>query len=439
MSLIARIAGVFVVGMSAWCLTCSPVAGQTRADSVTVPDTVATSSPVTVPDTVRPAPPARRTSPPSPASDDLDAIGRVLVAPLSEGQAVSRPYRQEPSVYRSAPALRYNRVEGPVVGFQRGPMTWAQDRWLHSYGQVGASIGLERPRLTGGLEVRFVQPSPEASYGLKAGIRGDYTTATQDAWKRSWTANSTSMLLRGDDLFAYYEVRGGTGYLVQRLSKHLRVTTGVRWEEHTALPVTTRWSLLGDAAVEPNAPVEDAEIRVAMLTVEGGRLLKRSEHRSTGIIARVHAEWGSSWGAPDPYDRLIVDVQSFQPIAPEVNLNLRGRAAVASAAAPEQMRFRIDGVSGLRTFTPPGQTSDRMLLGGVQLVHYDAPLLPFPRGVFDPVHVSAFVDAGRTRSDRFGFAGLGASVFGRLVSVEVAWPLHREGFPQWTLKVDPLR
>jgi len=387
--------------------------------------------------------------PGAPSSKGRGFAQQVIVSPLGNEQAVNRPYRQETSVYRSTPAIRYNRVEGAVLGLRRSPLTWDDASWVGIYGQAGYASGIERPRSAGGIEVRLVQPSAgsgpstgsgeRSGYGLKVGVRGELTTATQDAWKRSWSENSVAMLLRGDDSFGYYETRGAAVYVVQRFARWLQVTLDGRWNQHDALPVTTRWSLLGDPTVDPNAFVEDAEIRVARLTVEAGALRKPTEHRSTGTIGRLQAELGSAFDAPNSFDRLVVDVQTFQPIG-AFNINVRGRAGAASDDAPEQMRFRLDGVRGLRSYTPDARTSPRMVLAGVQIVRYGLPGVGTSGwSSLEPVHLSAFTDAGRTTTETFAFAGLGASIFGGFLSTEIAWPLHREGLPQLTLKVHPLR
>lgn len=373
---------------------------------------------------------------------------QVIVSPLSNEQAVNRPYRQETSVYRSTPPVRYNRVEGAVLGLQRDPLTWDDASWVGIYGQAGYASGIERPRSAGGIEVRLVQPSAgsepstgfgeRSGYGLKVGVRGEFTTATQDAWKRSWSENSVAMLLRGDDSFGYYETRGAAVYVVQRFARWLQLTLDGRWNRHEALPVTTQWSLLGEPTTESNAFVEDAEIHVARLTVEAGALCKPTKHRSTGTIGRVQAEIGTAFDAPDDFNRVVVDVQTYQPLG-AFNLNLRGRAGVTSDGAPEQMRFRLDGVRGLRSYTPDARTSPWMVLAGAQIVRYGMPSLGAGFDSFEPFHLSAFTDAGRTTTETFAFAGLGASIFGGFLSTEIAWPLHREGLPQLTLKVHPLR
>ena len=381
--------------------------------------------------------------------DRATSVAASQVTPFGGGQATYRPYRQEPSVYVSAPAVRYNRVEGAVLGLQRGPLSWTGSPFVSPYGQVGYALGLRQWRAVLGLEARLVSPPSKArGYGLKVGAHVAHTTATEDAWKRSWEENSVSSLLFGQDLFNYYDLRGVTAYVVQRFARQLQVTLGARWAEHDQLSRTTTWSLFGDETPRPNPPVDVGEVRTALITVEGGRLTRWSERRSVGTIARFHTEIGQGFGAPLAYNRFLLDVQTYQPVTRSVNLNLRGRAGLTTHEAPIQTQFRLDGVRGLRTFDPSVRAEERMLLGGVAWVWHSVPLAEW----MGRAQLRAFGDLGWIGDDAppygetFAFAGLGASLFDRVVSVEVAWPLHAtpsRTLPHWrpqvTLKVNPLR
>ncbi len=385
--------------------------------------------------------------------DSLPDRARTLAASqvtaFGDKQSTYRPYRQEPSVYLSAPAFRYNRVEGAVVGVQRGPLSWTGSPPVSPFGQISYALGLREWRAVLGLEARIVAPPSAADgYGLKVGAHVAHTTATEDDWKQSWEANSISALLFGQDLFNYYALRGVTAYVVQRFSPQLQVTVGGRWAEHDRLARTTTWALLDDRTPRPNPPVDAGEIRTMLVTVEGGRLTRRSERRSVGTIARMHAEIGHGFGAELAYNRFVVDVQTYQAVSRSVNLNLRGRAGLTTRAAPVQMQFRLDGVRGLRTFEPSVRAEERLLLGSAAWVWHDVPIADW----IGRAQLQAFGDLGWIGNDAppdgetFAFVGVGASLFDRVVSVELAWPLHAtperthpNGRPQVTLKVNPLR
>lgn len=403
--------------------------------------------------------PAEREGPPAAETTALE-IPDTLVGPAASAatsqvtsfaaaQSTYRPYRQEPSVYLSAPAVRYNRVEGVVVGLQKDPLGWTGTPEIAPFGQVGYSFGLREWRAVVGLEARLISPpTQDRGYGLKIGAHAAQTTATQDDWKRSWEENSVSALLFGQDLFTYYDLRAFTAYAVQRISRQLQLTIGARWADHAQLGRTTTWALLSGHRPGPNPRVDAGELRSALLTLEGGRLARLSERRSVGTIARFHAEFGQGFGAPLAYNRYILDVQTYRAVAPKVNLNLRGRAGVATEDAPVQMQFRLDGVRGLRTFEPAARAEERMLLGSAAWVWHDVP----HTGWSGPTQLRAFGDVGwfgdraPPEGETFSFVGVGASAFDRVLSIELAWPLHgtpnrphSDSRPQVALKINPLR
>jgi hypothetical protein len=378
-----------------------------------------------------------------------DASGRRapdvgdVVGPMGGGESAYRPYRQEPSVYHTLPALRYTRVEGLVVGVQRAPSGWSSGGpRLRPYGQASYALGLEAVRAVGGVEVWLDRPSAGASDGLKAGVHAGRTTATSDAWKRSWSSNSVSALVYGDDLFNYYDVRQATAYLVRRFSPQLQASVGARWAEHGSLERTASWSLLDRSPLGPNPPAEAGTAATVLAAVEAGLLHRQSEHRSTGTIGRLYAAVGAWPGADLRYNRVVADVQSHVPVGPKTNLELRARAGRITHEAPVQLQFRLDGVRGLRAFDPARRAGRRMALGGVQLAAYG-----LPGTDVSSAHLAGFVDAGWTGDgavfqggSAFGYVGGSVFVFDRLLGLEITWPLHRptDWRPDVSFKLNPL-
>lgn len=362
------------------------------------------------------------------------------LTPLTNRQTANRPYRQEPSVYVTAPAIRYNRVEGAVVGLQRAPLAWTDSAPVRLYGQASYALALGTPRYLAGIEVRPTPPG--ARYGLKAGVHAGHTTTSADQWKQSWEETSVSALLFGRDLFNYYDVRQVTAYALQRIGPGLQISAGFRWAAHASLARNTNWAFLERSPFRPNPAADAGTVRALILSAEAGHLRPRSEHRPVGSIARLYAELGHAFGGSLAYNRYIADGQTYRPITASTNLNLRVRAGYATHEAPDQMRFRLNGVHGLRTFDP-ARGGTRLLLGSAQLAWYDVPFA----GWLQPLQLSTFADAGWTGNgaladgDAFAFAGVGAALFDRLIAVDVAWPLHRgpAWSPQVTLKIHPLR
>ncbi len=400
----------------------APAAAQPQASPASLPDTAAT---VIRTDTLTLRAPPR---------------GTAQLTSLTNRQTANRPYRQEPSVYLTAPALRYNRVEGMVMGWQRAPLSWTDDAPVRLYAQASYALALREPRYLTGIEFR--PTAPAATHGFKLGVHAGHTTASADQWKQSWEETSVSALLFGRDLFNYYDVRQVTAYAFQRIGPGLQISAGFRWAEHDSLARNTGWSVFDRSPFRPNPAADAGTAHTLILSAETGHLRHRSEHRPVGSIARLYAELGHAFGGSLAYNRYIADGQTYRPITASTNLNLRARAGYATDEAPTQMRFRLNGVHGLRTFEP-ARGGTRLLLGSAQLAWYD---VPFARWMH-PLQLSTFADAGWTgdgawaNGDAFAFAGVGAALFDRLIAVDVAWPLHRgpAWSPQVTLKIHPLR
>jgi len=398
---------------------------------------------------------AHQVSPLGPATVPVDSAAPVdtLVAPLSLSTAQEpsnrarqtyRPYQHEPSVYFGAPPLRYNRVEGAVVGLQWPLLrTLRQNTPIRPFGQVGYALGLKRWRAVAGLEAWLVSGREAEGYGLKAGGHLARTTTSEDHWKRSWRDNTLSAFLFGQDLYNYYGIRAATVYVAQRISSRLRVTAGGRWAEHRSLPQTVDGPPLAPNAFRPNPPIDDGEVRLGLLVVEAGRLTRRTETRSVGTVARLYAEWGRLWGAPLGYDRVVLHVQTHQAVAAPLNVNVRGRVGWTSDDAPVQTQFRLEGVRGLRTVQPASRAEERLLLAGATLVWHDAPAPAWMRRA----RLSAFADLGWTGErvlgdgQTFAFVGVGVGLFDQVLDIEVAWNLSPSTRPDWrpqtSLSVNP--
>ncbi|MFB6232487.1 MAG: hypothetical protein ABEL04_15165 [Salinibacter sp.] len=398
---------------------------------------------------------AHQVSPLGPATVPVDpatpADTLVGSAPPEAGQESSnrarktyRPYQHEPSVYFGAPPQRYNRVEGAVVGLQWPLLrTLRRNTPVRPFGQVGYALGLERWRAIAGLEAWLVSGREAEGYGLKAGGHLARTIASEDHWKRSWRDNALSAVLFGKDLYNYYGVRAATVYVVQRISSRLRVTVGGRWAEHRSLPRTIDGPPLAPNAFRPNPPIDGGEVRLGLLSVEAGRLTRRTETRPVGTVARLYAEWGRPWGAPLGYNRAVLHVQTRQAVAAPLNVNVRGRVGWTSDDAPVQTQFRLEGVRGLRTVQPVSRAEERLLLGGATLMWHDAPAPAWMR----QARLSTFADLGWAgervlrNGQTFAFAGIGIDLFDQVLGIEIAWNLSPSTRPDWrpqaSLSVNP--
>lgn len=337
------------------------------------------------------------------------------------------PFRRERALYPSTPAVRYNRVEGLVLGFQRHPMRWSDDDDHRFYGQLGYAFALDRLRYAAGFEIRADQER-DTRYGLKIGALYRRNTATNDAWKTSWLENSLAASLSKNDYFDYHEVQGWTLYATHRLTRYAQLTTGFRTEDYASLQQETTWSLFGGSGFAPNPAIDEGHYNAFVLALEAGRVADFDDE-PRGAAVRLEAELGHGLDNPIPYNRYQADGRAYLPVTPFSTLALRLRGGYATHDAPVQKQFTIGGIGSVRGLPQNGFAGARTLIGNAEYIVDDAELLD---DVFDDMTLIGFVDAGwvgdaGTRfsaNDVLPAAGVGVGFDDRTVRLDVSWPLR---------------
>jgi len=107
-------------------------------------------------------------------------------------------YDRESAVYRAGPPIRYNRVEGFVVGFQRDPLALGDEDQTRVFGQAAYATALRDVRYTIGVESNLIR---DAKTGLKVGASCQKQTLTPDRWRTSFAENALGGVGLGDDFF----------------------------------------------------------------------------------------------------------------------------------------------------------------------------------------------------------------------------------------------
>lgn len=354
------------------------------------------------------------------------------------------PYR-ESALYRPFPAIRYNRVEGLVLGVQRSKLEW--DSWEKGriYGQVGYAFALKDVRYEVGAETRL-----GGRYGsnndLKIGGSYRHTTATNDLWKSSWAENSLAAFLFRTDFFDYYQTEGFTLYAVGRFGRHAQASVGYRSDEYISMGREATWSLFGGESFRFNPLIDEGLMQSIVVTLEGGQV--RDLHRlPEGGAVRLEAEFGDGLGGDFAFNRYIGDARLYLPVSGSSSLSLRFRAGQATGDfVPYQKAFTLGGIGSVRAFSQNRYVGTHMLLGNIEYGLYHIGLLD---GLFDDLLVSGFLDAGWVGDDGFDTfdmddlipsAGLGLGFADRTVRLELAWPLKDlEGTrqPALWLRINP--
>lgn len=349
------------------------------------------------------------------------------------------------ALYRPIPAIRYNRVEGLVLGIGRGPLDWDSYERSRLYGQVAYAFGLERFRYEAGLEVRLGPRYGNDGFDVKLGGAYRKQTTTDDLWKSSWLENTAAALLFRNDFFDYFETEGWTIYAVTHLTPYLQAGAGFRQESHTQLNRTTSWSLFGGPGFRDNPDIRVGEMNTLALTLEGGRV-EDFDDRPRGAGFRLEAEFGDGLGGDFGFNRYTGDLRLYLLPAGHTGLNLRLRGGLATGEVPPQKWFTLGGIGSMRAYPQNAFTGTRALLANAELAFYeDSPLDDL---LWDGLYVFGLFDAGWTGAPGQAFAlddvlpaaGFGIGLDDRRLRLELVWPLRDPGTgtdPTLWLRITP--
>jgi len=403
---------------------------------IAVPCAAAQSTTSTaVPSASAPSAVADSTAPHAPDEDALDAApwdwaGSYVKDHADDyvgaNEGWTQPYERESTIYRTAPPVRYNRIEGLVLGVQRNPLSLRDpDDTTRIYGQFGYAFALKGLRYTVGVESRLVR---DAKTGLKIGASYRKQTLSPDRWKTPYAENSLGGMGFEYDFFDYYEAEGGALYAVQALPHTLRLTAGFRAEEHRSLTRNTNWSLFEAGTFRSNPAAEKGRLQAGFASLEGGRI-RDPDDLPTGAAFRVAATIGTAFGGDLDVNRYEVDGRAFLPLSPTTRLGLRLRGGYATSEAPLQTQFTLGGIGSVRSYDQNARRGTRLLLGNVEYIIDGATL---DSDVLDDLFLVGLFDAGwvgqpgqRFRMDDvLPSAGFGIGLDERQIRLDVAWPLR---------------
>ena len=346
------------------------------------------------------------------------------------------PYNSSSVIYRDAPPIRYNRVEGLTIGIKRDPLDLTHGDRARVYGQAGFATELNRFRYTVGTEVKAYAGRRTA---LKFGVAGYQNTVTEGAWKTSYLENSLGGLIFGHDFFNYYQARGLTVYGIQDLPRTIRVTAGLRTELHDGLENRTGWSIFDGDGFGENPLATEGRATAAILAVDAGRV-RDLDGMPTGGAFRVTAELAhdlgleDDWLDTDPtadlrYNRYTADGRVYLPTSDYTRLSLRLRGGYATSGTPIQKQFFLGGIGSVRGYGQNAFVGTRSLLGNAEFLIDGATILD---DVVNDVFLALHVDAGWAGQPGQSFriddvvpaAGFGIGLDERSFRLDVTWPLR---------------
>jgi outer membrane protein assembly factor BamA len=357
--------------------------------------------------------------------DVRDAVSDHANDYVGARDSYDSPYRQEGDPNRAAPPLRYNRVEGLVLGVQRDPLRPSGDERTRAFGQIGYAFGLDDIRYTAGVESRLYESGPTR---LTLGVQYHEQTLSPDRWKTSYAENSLTSIGFEDDFFDYFEAEGLTAYARQTLPHTVQVTGGVRAEAHRSLTRQTDWSVFESGHFRANPAIEEGDLRALFGTVTAGDI-SNPGGLPTGAAMRVSATVADGVGGDFSFYRYEADARGFLPLTPDTRLGLRLRGGYATSESPLQSQFTLGGVGSMRGYGQNRFRGTRMLLANAEYLIDGATVFDH---ILEDLFVGGLVDAGWVggpgtpfrMDDVLPSAGFSIGLDERQVRLDVAWPLR---------------
>lgn len=203
---------------------------------------------------------------------------------------------------------------------------------------------------------------------------------------------ATGALISGSGAQSIYEARGASGGLTL-WTGDWRFGAGVRDAREKPLPVTTRFSLLGDEdSVEPNTAAAADRFTEPF----AGVAFFRSDWELGGVLD-ARGGGGDRW-------RVRAALGKALRLGGHLKATTQLEAGAAAARAPRQRRFELGGARAVPTLAYGRGGTDHLLLGRTELLAspdvLDALGLPHPRWLV--LQPSLFVDYGNAWDDPAG-------------------------------------
>ncbi|PAU94949.1 hypothetical protein CK503_05635 [Aliifodinibius salipaludis] len=242
----------------------------------------------------------------------------------------------------------YNRVDQAFLGLRYD--IDATD-WLTLRGQGGYSTGYHKWNYGGGLTIEWL----ERDWG-SATIGGDYRAGTETRY-HSHIYNSyytiIPNLLGNQGYFDYYRSEGVRFFTGWDLPQNLSFEMGVNLQNHTSLPTTTAYDILGKSNnFRPNPPIPEGTLKSIDVTTgynvdEGYNFGATAQKKVQFTVEHSSMALGSnyeftrytgfiSWSLPTFYQRRF--------LANTLDFNIKG--GTYSGSLPPQKWGIVDGAIG---------------------------------------------------------------------------------------------
>jgi hypothetical protein len=338
------------------------------------------------------------------------------------------PFREN-ATYRTMPAVRYNRVEGLVLGIRRKPLEWDSYEKTRVYGMGGYAFGSDDWQYEIGAEARagkrYGQSSPDFIVG------GSYrrSTYTNDLWKSNYAENSLAAFFFNYDFFDYFMTEGWSAYASVHVNQYFQVSAAYRDEDYSSLEQNITWSLFGGDHFRFNFPIDEGNIQSVYVTVDGGKV-SGLNHLPDGVAFRGEAEFGQGLGDNYSFNRYTGDLRAYMRTGYRSSLGVRLRGGIAEGdEIPIQKMFTIGGIGSVRAYPQNAFLGERIVVANAEYAMVQ-------NWLWDELLIAGFFDAGWTSTptsnsfkvdDMFKTVGVSLGLFDRAVRLDLAFPLDDFG------------
>ncbi len=301
---------------------------------------------------------------------------------------------------RTSALVRYNRVEGLLLGVKMNRDYWRQRRPLSAilFGQLGYALSAKELEYQIGLEQGFSQAS-------RLGLGAEYHRFidTPDNWFINESENYLAAFLLKEDFHDYYLREGGSVYLNQEIGDYIELDFGYHFEQFDSVEKNTNWALFGGKKDFPENPAMAAgELR----SLRGGVVFDtRSDLRRTpnGLYLQLDYEHaGDNMGGDFTFDRFLIDLRRYLTFGFDQGVDIRLLVGTSHGLLPWQRSYQLGGIGTLRGYgykeisggrmTPGG---NRMILGQLEYRMGEGNLPHWiDLGLFELFNLMIFADAG---------------------------------------------
>ena len=262
--------------------------------------------------------------------------------------------------------VRYNRVEGPFLGWQLARSYHGRTGIAH-FGHGGYGFGAEQWQFqTGGEIYTFYGPPEVQSHLATIGAEIHDVADSQDGWLISEEENSVAALFLRRDFQDFYRRFGWSAYTAHNVGGILHMTLRYGRDEFESQASSVSWALhdtrFSRDDFRANPAVSEGIVSSARVDVQLDTRNNRRNPWQGWFINGLFERAGGVLEGDYTFKRYLLDLRRYQPVSLGTRLDLRLRTGTAKEDLVTQYLYDLGGISTLRGYGFKQFTGDRMVL-----------------------------------------------------------------------------